>query len=122
MVDDDQDDQEIFRQGVKAVDESINCIMFNSSEELMKALKKKHDNLPDFIFLDLNMPKISGLECLRNIKSISHYKNILVYVYSTSSTLKDINECREAGAVGFLVKPTSLITLKENLRKILKPG
>lgn len=119
IVDDDVEDQEIFCQAVGDVDPQINCQIFSSCDEMFKVLAKSLRNLPDIIFLDLNMPKINGKECLSLLKKDSRFENIPIYVYSTTSFAREKEQTLKLGAAGFIVKPNSLSVLKKHLDDIL---
>lgn len=106
IVDDDTDDQEIFLAAVKEVDDSIECVTVDNCEEALSKLKKASGKLPDFIFLDLNMPRINGRQCLVELKKLAHLKHIPVIIYSTSSLKKDIEETTKLGADMFITKPS----------------
>ncbi|HEY0047074.1 MAG TPA: response regulator, partial [Flavobacterium sp.] len=75
--------------------------------------------LPDFIFLDLNMPEKGGKECLVEIRKHSKLKEIPVIIYSTSSSKKDIDDTYELGANLYITKPNSFTELRKAVRKIM---
>ena len=92
IVDDDPDDVAFFCEALSEIDTSIKCIGVKGAEEALWLLKKNPDNYPDFIFLDLNMPKMNGKQCLEQIKSDVNLSSIPVVVYTTSKTEKDIQQ------------------------------
>lgn len=104
IVDDDVDDQELFIEAVGEVDGSIECVSVSNCEEALVMLKTRKVN-PDMIFLDLNMPRLSGKQCLAEIKRESHLKDIPIVIYTTSSEKRDIDETARLGATHFLTKP-----------------
>ena len=106
IVDDDLDDQELFVEAVSEVDKSIECISVSSCEDALDMLKNNKVPLPDIIFLDLNMPRLNGKQCLSELKRLSHLKHIPVIIYSTSSEKRDIEETSRLGAAHFLTKPS----------------
>ena len=118
LIDDDPDDQEFFLEATKEVDEAIECSFASSCEEALETLKNKTD-LPDYIFLDLNMPKVDGKKCLIEIKKLFHLQHIPVIIYSTSSLKKDIEETALLGAVYFLTKPSAFRELCSGIEKVL---
>ncbi|KAA2242697.1 response regulator [Chitinophaga agrisoli] len=120
MVDDDPDDQEILIMALKEVDKDIVCTALSDSLEAMDKLKKDVSFVPDYIFLDLNMPKLNGLECLSQIKQLDHLRKSRVIMYSTSGETKIIQKCSEIGAAHYLVKPTGFSSLIEALVSIFK--
>ena len=105
IVDDDIDDQDLFIEAVNEVDTSIQCLSASSCEEALDLLKNKKIRLPDIIFLDLNMPRLNGKQCLAELKKEAHLRHIPVIIYSTSSERRDIEETTRLGAAHFLTKP-----------------
>ena len=106
IVDDDEDDRSLFIDAVKKIDASIKCVSACDGEEALKYLRAETSAIPDIIFLDLNMPRFNGKECLVAIKKIPHLQNIPVIIYSTTSRPEDVKETLSLGAAQFLTKPT----------------
>jgi CheY-like chemotaxis protein len=102
IVDDDTDDQDLFIEAVNEVDGSIQCLSASDCEEALDLLKNRKIGLPDMIFLDLNMPRLNGKQCLAELKKQAHLKHIPVIIYSTSSERRDIEETSRLGAAHFL--------------------
>ncbi len=119
IVDDDTDDQEIFVAAVNEIDESIKCIAVDNCEDALQMLKKNRTELPDFIFLDLNMPRINGRQCLIELRKEEHLKHVPVIIYSTSSLKKDIEETSQLGADMFLTKPSKFDDLCKALNNVI---
>jgi DNA-binding NtrC family response regulator len=71
IVDDDVDDQDLFIEAVNEVDGSIECMSASNWEEAPDLLKNKKIGIPDMIFLDLNMPRLNGKQCLERIEKRS---------------------------------------------------
>ena len=117
FIDDDVDDQEIFGMAVSEVDASISCVFASDGIEALDKLWGM-EILPDCIFIDLNMPRMNGKECLEEIRKLDHLKDIPVYIYSTSVDPRLVDECKELGAKQFIVKPPGLHLLTEILRQI----
>jgi CheY-like chemotaxis protein len=69
LVDDDLDDQEIFLMTLEKINKNIKCLTANNGVEALSLLTQ-NSFVPDYIFLDVNMPKMNGIECLRSIKNI----------------------------------------------------
>jgi CheY-like chemotaxis protein len=105
IVDDDIDDQELFIEAVNEVDNSIQCLSASNCEEALDLLKSGNIVLPDMIFLDLNMPRLNGKQCLAELKKQANLRDIPVIIYSTSSEKRDIEETTRLGAAHFLTKP-----------------
>ena len=119
LIDDDKDDQEIFAMALQQVDESINLRSASNCLEGLKELRENVSFVPDYIFLDINMPKMNGLQCLPEIKKLPHLRNAKVIMYSTSSDDDIKQTTRQLGADEFLVKPAKLGILVDHLNRIL---
>jgi CheY-like chemotaxis protein len=118
LIDDDMDDQEIFAMALGEIDQSIRCMTANDGVEALETLSDK-TLVPDFIFLDINMPRMNGLECLRALKDLKHLKDTEVIMYSTTSDQRLIDKSMQFGASDFLVKPSALSTLTQKLADVL---
>ena len=119
LIDDDQDDREIFEEALKAVDSSIRFICVPDAKRALQKLTLELF-LPDFIFLDLNMPGITGKQCLAELKKMEHLKLTPIIVYTTSHNPKDIEEVKRLGASHFLTKPNTIKDLRIALEILLK--
>jgi len=122
LVDDDRDDQDVFLDVLKDISSLINCATAFDGEEALNILKNNLPQVPDCIFLDLNMPRMNGRQFLKTIKSIEILKDIPVIVYTTSSSLKNKEEMTNLGATYFLTKPNSLAGLKKELEQVIFNG
>lgn len=87
--------------------------------EVALEILKKRNQLPDIIFLDLNMPKISGIEFLRILKADSVLKYLPTIILTTSSNHKDILECYKIGIAGYIIKPLRYEEYVEKLKRVL---
>jgi CheY-like chemotaxis protein len=126
LIDDDEDDRDLFREAIANVNPSFSVITKNGAEEAISYLEET-ERIPDCIFLDLNLPVISGKACLTMLKSNSRLSDIPVAIYSTSSHEKDIEETTKLGASLFVQKPglfseicTTLKTAINHLDRIKK--
>ena len=116
-VDDDLEDREFFCEALREVDPSITCLIAGSGMEALSLLEEQNP-LPDYIFLDINMPMMDGKQCLKMLKSIPHLEPIPVIMYSTSTDTREIRECYRLGAEDFLIKPHSYEKLVNDLMSI----
>jgi CheY-like chemotaxis protein len=117
-VDDDEEDIEIFCDAVREIDSSIICLVAKSADEALQILNSDIE-LPSYIFLDINMPKVDGNACLKEIKKDRRLHNIAVVMYSTHTRKTDIETYRAMNA-GFLVKQNSFYELVAELKKVLR--
>jgi len=118
LVDDDVDDILIFKEVLQDINPFINFSSAADGQEALSILKTQDTKLPDVIFLDLNMPRMDGMECLTALKKDKELRHIPVIMYTTSSRSKDIEETMQKGAVCFITKPTNLKELKSILSSI----
>jgi DNA-binding response OmpR family regulator len=118
LIEDDEDDQEIFLLALKKIDTNIECRVARDGVEGLKALADR-SFLPDFIFVDINMPKINGIDCLVGIRRLDHLQNTKVIMYSTSADDGITMQCKAAGANEVLIKPPLLRVLVESVRTVL---
>lgn len=118
LVDDDRDDREIFIEALAEIDNSVNCITAENGEDAIKKLKAG-SFIPTYIFLDLNMPRMNGRECLVEIKNMKQLENIPVIIYTTSSLLREKEELVRLGATKFITKPANFNDLCNSLKNVL---
>ena len=116
-VDDDVEDREFFCDALREIDPSITCLVAGSGMEALSLLEGQ-TKMPDYIFLDINMPMMDGKQCLRALKSIPDFESIPVIMYSTSTDTREIRECYRLGAADFLIKPHSHGKLVNDLMSV----
>jgi len=119
IVDDDPDDQELFVEALQGLDEFCKCVTAVNGQDALEKLLNEMPSLPDFIFLDLNMPRMNGKQFLAEIKKIKTIQDIPVIIYSTSTDKKDILDTIQLGAVYFLEKPNKFNDLTKALSNII---
>ena len=90
----------------------------NNGEDALKILEKK-DELPDIILLDLNMPKINGIEFLNILKNDPILKYIPTIILTTSNNQKDLLECYKIGIAGYVLKPLKYEDYVSKIEKLL---
>ena len=118
IIDDDEDDQLFINEAMKDLNIPFECFYANNGEMALKHLKEESVPLPDFIFLDLNMPKLNGKECLIEIKKLPRYSTVPLIIYTTTSNQKDKQEIMQLGAHYFLTKPTRISELCSRLLEL----
>ena len=119
LFDDDQDDAELFKEALEEINTEIKFTYFNDELEGIENICKKGIVKPDIIFLDLNMPSLSGWDCLRMLKSNVNTKPVHVIMYTTSSQKREKEIARDLGASGFITKPTDYKELIRILEGVL---
>ncbi|HEX6224729.1 MAG TPA: response regulator [Chryseolinea sp.] len=121
-VDDDIEDQEIFNEAVSIIDPLIVCLKANNGIEGYNVLLNDNTYLSlDYIFLDINMPKMTGIELLVLIKKNKELKNIPVYMLSTSCSESELDKITSLGAT--MIQKQSQFSLNiQMLRSIIHPA
>lgn len=119
LIDDDIDDQELFAHALKHLDVSVDFVTANDGVHAIEKIRTDSNFNPYFIFIDVNMPRMNGIECLVEIKKISKVKNTPVYLYSTYGDPETLNQGKKLGAVDLLVKAHSMKELEQTLANIM---
>jgi CheY-like chemotaxis protein len=119
LADDDEDDRLFFKDAFKEVKVKTAVSMVKDGIELMNYLLKAVEDLPHVLFLDLNMPRKSGMECLDEIRRDERLKDIAVAIYSTSASENDIEETFVRGANVYIKKPNDFSKLKKILSEVI---
>ena len=119
IVDDDSDDYDFFCEAVSEIDSEARCFTAINGEDALKKLRIMAPQLPDFIFLDLNMPRMDGRECLLELKKDIKLRNIPVIIFTTSSAQKDIDDTMATGATYFLTKPSDFQSLRNTIQFVM---
>ena len=117
LTDDDADDLMLFEEAIREIPLSVQLLSVDNGFELLRLLVSNY--LPNFIFLDVNMPGKSGKECLREIKSNPQLHDISVIMYSTSNNRDDIDTCYTRGADLYVIKPSLFTDIVKMLQKVL---
>ena len=119
LIDDDPEDCELFYEAVREVGSDFQCAHASDGKEGLSLLQNNPVRLPDFIFLDINMPAMNGKECLMHLKQHDKLRSIPVIMYSTTSNANEIKSFYNLGAHDFLIKPHNFSRLVEALRSII---
>ncbi|MGV3459203.1 MAG: response regulator [Flavobacterium sp.] len=118
LADDDADDRLFFKEAFEEVKLKHRITEFPDGEKLINHLSDRANPMPDIIFLDLNMPRKSGMQCLQEIRANERLKDITVAIYSTSSTEEDIEDTFVAGANVYIKKPSNFGSLVNILNEV----
>jgi CheY-like chemotaxis protein len=118
LIDDDHDDHEIFSIAMREAAPSVRCIYFDSGKAALTKFAEDSGFIPDYIFLDLNMPGMDGMQLLEIFKQNELTSRIPVIVYSTSILLREKEKVMQLGASRFLIKPSSHLELIKMLKDV----
>lgn len=119
LADDDEDDRLFFTDAFEELKINTKVSTFNDGVELMNYLNQPDAALPNVLFLDLNMPKKNGIECLHEIKQNEKFNDIAIAIFSTSSSEEHIEETFVSGANIYIKKPSDFTTLKKVLSDVV---
>lgn len=120
LADDDEDDRMLFSEALEEISLKTKLSLFKHGQELLDYLFQPNLELPNLIFLDINMPILNGIQCLTEIRSNPKLKDISIAMYSTSSSEKDIEESFNKGANIYINKPSCFNKLCEIVEKTLE--
>jgi CheY-like chemotaxis protein len=119
LVEDDNVDAMTVKRAMRDLQVGRSVIHCVNGEEALKYLTSPDKEKPFLILLDLNMPKMNGIEFLKIIKIHQELKAIPIIVLTTSKEKRDVLESFELGAAGYMVKPVDYLKFVEILNKIM---
>ena len=113
LADDDLDDCLFFKEALEGMPVNTHLTAVHDGEQLMQLLANEKIKLPDILFLDLNMPRKNGFECLTEIKQNKKLKDLPVVIFSTSFEQEVVNLLYDNGAHFFIRKPSEFASFKK---------
>jgi CheY-like chemotaxis protein len=116
LADDDADDRMFFEDALKQLPIPAQLTLSNDGLELMCNLETV---IPDVIFLDLNMPRKNGFQCLEEIRSTPNLKDIPIVIFSTTANEDAVNKTYQLGANYYICKPHSFELLVKAIETVL---
>ena len=120
LADDDTDDCMFFKEALNELYLPTDLTAVNDGEQLMQLLTNDTTELPHVIFLDLNMPRKNGFECLSEIKLNAKLNGIPVIIFSTSFEHETINQLHKSGAMYYIRKPSQFSQFKSLIQQSLE--
>ena len=118
LIEDDMIEVMKLNRAVSSLGLNHKIIEANNGEEALKILNEKEE-VPDIILLDLNMPKINGIEFLSILKKDAALKYIPTVILTTSNNQRDLIECYEIGIAGYVLKPLKYEEYVSKIEKLL---
>lgn len=119
LADDDEDDCMFFKQAIGQLPQSSHLTTVEDGEQLMQLLTQQTPQIPYILFLDVNMPRKNGNECLLEMKLNEKLKQIPVIMMSTSCEQDVINKLYNNGATYYICKPIEASQLKKVIQEAL---
>ena len=120
LADDDADDRMFFEEALGATNMKHTLRLFTNGFELLEYFEQPQTELPHILFLDLNMPGKSGIQCLEELRAIPRLREMTIAIYSTSKADRDIEDTLSKGANIYIQKPSSFDKLKTVISHVLK--
>ena len=115
LIDDDEDEFLLFQQAIAELNINVEMKYINNCGEMLELLDK--GDIPDLLFLDLNMPMISGRECVKKIRE-KLKDRLSIVIYSTSRYQPDVDGTHQDGANLYVIKPNSFEGLMQTLKGV----
>ena len=119
LIEDDTIEVMKFNRVLKSMETAHKIIEANNGEEALEILKDR-EVVPDIIVLDLNMPKINGIEFLTILKEDDVLKYIPAIILTTSNNHKDVMECYRLGIAGYIIKPLKYEEYVIRIKKLIE--
>ncbi len=117
LVDDDPDDRLLFEEALSKANGAVALQIAIDGIDALEKLKTGSNHFPDLIFMDVNMPRMDGISCLKEIKRLIDLSKIPILMYSTSSYYR--SECISLGAIDYIEKPTDFQKLCDKIKTII---
>ncbi|MEP6803704.1 response regulator [Flavobacterium sp. FlaQc-47] len=117
QIDDDYDDCDFFSEALEEVSNAAYTAIHNPIQALQQLINQ--EIRPDLIFLDINMPIMTGIELLAEIKKKENISHIPIIIFSTSITTEIKNQIKLLGAIDYYIKPNDFSSLKNLIRSLI---
>lgn len=117
-IDDDFEDRDFFKDAVRQIDPAIMCSTAKDGADGLRELQEMIV-MPDFIFLDVNMPVMNGKQFLLEIKKRPRLRSIPIVIYSTTTHPTERAEFLKLGAYKVLAKPSSITNISGLIKSVI---
>lgn len=119
FIDDDADDRDFFCTTMQMIDPSAECLFAKDGIDAIEQLENDRSIIPHYIFIDMNMPRMDGVECLTKIRQMPQLNDSEIYIYSTLVNPKIKDEVMALGASDILIKPSTIKDLTSLLQQFI---
>lgn len=120
LVEDNLADVELVKLSVRELENPVDLVHVGDGQELLNFLQTATLSDIALILLDLNMPRVSGIDVLRHMQDNPSYKKVPVVMFTTSNSKSDIMKCYELGAKAFVCKPLDIFEFNNSIRSIVE--
>lgn len=115
LIDDDEEEFYIFKLALELAEINYNCVWANGLEQATHMVKELR---PDFVFIDINMPRYNGINCLKKLKEMESLQRCTFVMYSTYISEDDHEKAMELGAGHCILKPENIKVLLKQLNSL----
>jgi len=119
LAEDDEDDRQFFKEAIEKMNLNTVLEMVTDGVYLIEYLRDNPSKKPHLLFLDLNMPRKDGFECLKEIRNDLGMTDLPIAIYSTSNASVDMEEAFRLGANIYIRKPSDFEMLKKIIAKVV---
>jgi len=119
LAEDDEDDRLFFKDALRELTIPTHLTTVNDGEQLMMFLNNAENALAHVLFLDINMPRKSGFDCLAEIRNSERLNLLPIIIFSTSFDKQVVNQLHDLGANYYMRKPGGYLRLKEIIQRSL---
>jgi two-component system, chemotaxis family, response regulator Rcp1 len=120
LVEDNLADVELVKISVRELENPVELVHVGDGQELLNFLKTATLNDIAVILLDLNMPRVSGIDVLKFMSEDANYRKVPVVMFTTSNSKTDIMKCYELGAKAFVCKPLDIFEFNSSIKSIVE--
>jgi CheY-like chemotaxis protein len=120
LVEDNLADVELVKISVKELENPVELVHIGDGQELLIYFKTAVLSEIALILLDLNMPRVSGIDVLQHMQQDPNLKRVPVVMFTTSNSKSDIMKCYELGAKAFVCKPLDIFEFNNSIRSIVE--
>lgn len=119
MADDDEDDREFFKIALENISSEYKLLTFNDGASLVKHLREHSDFKPHLILIDINMPRLDGIESLSIIRQFHSKEEVPIVMYTNSTNDRDVENAIKHGANLYIKKPNDITKLRDLIVKLV---
>jgi DNA-binding response OmpR family regulator len=120
MIDDDTDDHEIFEWAIKELEKPVKTLFFPDCESALAHFSSKGVTPPGYVFIDINLPRINGDECLQQLQKLREFDNPCIIIYSTSIPDEWKPRLERIGVDRFIQKTGSVPALVDQIQHLIR--
>jgi len=119
MIDDDEDDHEFFEIALSEINKPVKCLYFPDFKHAIEHFSKDDANAPRLVFIDINLPSVSGPECLIELQKLSEFDHPCIVIHSATIPVEWQPGLKAIGVDKFVEKSSSIPLLAEKLQQLL---